>query len=445
MILGAIPGPMRRLHTRIRSSPLGYRLAHGAFWSVGGAVAGRVFGLVTFILVARLLGKEGFGQLGMVQATVLMFQVLAGFGMGVTATKHVAEFRHADPRRAGRIIVLTCAVTAAVSVLVAAASFFLAPLLAGETLKEPSLAPALRAGSFLLFFGAIGGVQTGILAGLEAFRALAGLTLLVGAAGLPLVVGGSHLGGPAGAVWGLAITTAAGCVANQVALRSAMAHAGIPVVVRGSMAECSALWRFGIPAMVGSLLAAPANWICAALLVNMGGGFAEMGVFSAADRWRMLIMFVPGHIGRVVLPMLSHVWAGADRGKYRKLLGVSLGVSVGLAAILAGAVALMPGFVMSWYGEGFSAGRSVLIVLAGVGVLMAAIHPLAQAVASMGKMWVRLGFDLIRTAVLIVAALALVPGYHALGLALANLAAFSVLLVCYAGYAYGRILRGPQA
>ena len=43
----------------------------------------------------------------MIQSTVGMFGVFAGFGLGLTATKHVAEFRQSDPDRAGRIIGLS--------------------------------------------------------------------------------------------------------------------------------------------------------------------------------------------------------------------------------------------------------------------------------------------------------------------------------------------------
>ena len=43
----------------------------------------------------------------MIQSTVGMFGVFAGFGLGLTATKHVAEFRQSDPERDGLIIGLS--------------------------------------------------------------------------------------------------------------------------------------------------------------------------------------------------------------------------------------------------------------------------------------------------------------------------------------------------
>jgi hypothetical protein len=62
----------------------------------------RLLALAAALLVARLLGKASYGELGIVQSTIVMFGTLAGFGMGTTAAKFVAEFRHSDPVRAGK-------------------------------------------------------------------------------------------------------------------------------------------------------------------------------------------------------------------------------------------------------------------------------------------------------------------------------------------------------
>ena len=77
---------------------------------MAGAVISRGLMLAATVLVARMLGKTVYGELGMIQSTVGMFGVFAGFGLGLTATKHVAEFRQSDPDRAGRIINLSCLV-----------------------------------------------------------------------------------------------------------------------------------------------------------------------------------------------------------------------------------------------------------------------------------------------------------------------------------------------
>ncbi|PYS80065.1 MAG: polysaccharide biosynthesis protein, partial [Acidobacteria bacterium] len=134
-----------------------------------GAVASRVLGLAASIFVARVLGKEGFGEVGIVQSTVGMFQVFASFGLGITATKYVAEFRSVDPEKAGRIISLSFTVALATGLLIMVPLIIFAPWLAQRTLAAPPLAGPLRIGSPILLLGALCGAQTGVLAGFEKF------------------------------------------------------------------------------------------------------------------------------------------------------------------------------------------------------------------------------------------------------------------------------------
>lgn len=158
---------------RIKASPLAYRLARGAFWSLIGAVLARGLGLISSIIVARMLGKSGFGELGIIQSTVGMFGTFAGFGLGITATKFIAEYRTTDPSKAGRIRGLSSAFAWLSSLLTSIILFFAAPWLAEHTLGAPHLASLLRISTIFLFITSINGAQTGALAGFEAFKTVA--------------------------------------------------------------------------------------------------------------------------------------------------------------------------------------------------------------------------------------------------------------------------------
>jgi hypothetical protein len=106
-LYGVCPRLLRPYWDRVEASDIGTRLSRGIFWSMAGSVISRGLMLCATVLVARMLGKTVYGELGMIQSTVGMFGVFAGFGLGLTATKHVAEFRQSDPERAGRIIGLS--------------------------------------------------------------------------------------------------------------------------------------------------------------------------------------------------------------------------------------------------------------------------------------------------------------------------------------------------
>jgi O-antigen/teichoic acid export membrane protein len=103
------------------------RFARGAFWSLLGMGIAQGLALVAAIITARLLGKVAFGEFGMVTGTVGAFGILAGLGLGLTATKYVAEHRSTDPVRAGRILGLSTQVAAVSGGTVALVLFLLAP------------------------------------------------------------------------------------------------------------------------------------------------------------------------------------------------------------------------------------------------------------------------------------------------------------------------------
>src|SRR5690242_18010761 len=98
------PPFLNGLKAKIEASPLAYRLARGAFWSLAGTVTSRFLGLAASICVARILGKVTMGELGIIQSTVGMFSAFAGLGLGLAATKHVAEFQAKDRLLAGEMI-----------------------------------------------------------------------------------------------------------------------------------------------------------------------------------------------------------------------------------------------------------------------------------------------------------------------------------------------------
>src|SRR6266550_2889202 len=70
--ISVVPSFLRPYLKRIETSPTASRLLRGAFWSLSGALISRVLGLISSFVVARILGKSGFGELGIIQSTVGM-------------------------------------------------------------------------------------------------------------------------------------------------------------------------------------------------------------------------------------------------------------------------------------------------------------------------------------------------------------------------------------
>ena len=149
------------------------------FWSFLGTALFQGLTLAANMLGARLLGKERYGEFGIILNTVGMFGMFAGAGLGMTATKYLAEFRDTDKPRAGRILGLCLKMTWCFGAVISLLLFFAAPYLAATTLNDPhlTLVTPLRFGIGILFFNALCGVQNSALSGLEAFTTLTRLNI----------------------------------------------------------------------------------------------------------------------------------------------------------------------------------------------------------------------------------------------------------------------------
>jgi O-antigen/teichoic acid export membrane protein len=402
------------------------RFTLGIVWSLAGAVISRGFLLAASVVCARFLGREGFGALGMIQSTAGMFGIFAGLGLGLTATKYVAEFRRQDPAKAGRILALSAFAALVFGGVITVLLILLAPFLAKNVLATPQLAAPLAIGSGLVFFGAMNGAQTGALAGFEAFKTIARVNILSGAASFPLIVLGVWRGGLQGAVWGSVAALAINWALNNRALRRECANANISYQFASCHRELGILHRFSLPAFLASIVVGPAIWACNALLVHQPQGYAELGIYTAADKWRLLILFVPTSVFAMVLPVLSNLYGEGNSVGFRKVFRANLQLNASLALLAALLIAAFAAPIMAIYGNSFRGGRLVLIVLAFSALPEALNAILGQPLIAAHLMWWRFAFDLLLAAVLVTLARVLIPKWGALGLAVSYGLAYAV-------------------
>lgn len=411
------PSVFKPTLARIEASEIGYRLAKGAFWSLFGAVVSRLLGLVSFVIVARVLGKAGYGQFGIIQSTVGMFGVFAGFGLGQTATKYVAELRDKDPVRAGRIMGMAGLVAIGTGLLMAGVLFSFAPWLASRTLADASLTPLLRVGALILVLEAMNGAQVGALSGFEAFKTIAKINAGVGLASFPMMVVGVYFGDLEGSVWALAVNRAFNWLLNHLALRREASRAGVPFSWRGSNEELGVLWRFSLPSMLAGVMVTPTLWICNTLLVNQPGGYEQMGILQASRLFQQALMFMGATLGAPMLPMLANIISsGGDNerfGRINMLLTWFLGAFPALLLISLPEVGQAV-FGKQFIGQDFT--NTYLLMLFSTSIIIYK-QGLARALSAHGLMWWGMCSNLFWAIIMIISTRFLIswgaPGYSA--------------------------------
>jgi O-antigen/teichoic acid export membrane protein len=410
------------------SSPsLGTRFVRGASWSLIGMGTAQGLAVVASIVTARLLGKVTFGEFGMVTGTVGAFGIVAGLGLGLTATKYIAEHRTTNPARAGRILGLSTQVAAISGGAVALALFVFAPWLAARTLNAAHLSTELRLGCVLLLLNALDGMQIGALAGLEAFKATARISMVRGVLTFPLLIAGVWFFGLIGAVAATVVIGALGWWLSQTALRREAAHAGIQISYCGTRSDLPILWHFSLPALLSAAMVVPVMWLATAVVANQPGGYGELGLFNAANQWRTALMFLPSVLLRVALPLMSSSIDVSRSNDFGKTLLLTQSLTVAIVLPAGALLMFLADWIMQLYGPEFAHAAPVLIgvicsiMISSIGIAAGA------AIEAKGKMWVGFALNLSWAVVLITAVWFSAPDWGARSLAFGSAIAYLVL------------------
>jgi len=395
------------------------RFAGNVSWTMAGLLATNVAGMTVGVVVARQLGKTGYGELGIVMSTYGLFSQLGNLGLHVATHKYVAEFRRADPARAGRVAGMALVATLGSYGALALVVLLGAPLLASY-IQAPGLVNELRGAALVLLFMGFDAVQNGILAGLEAFNRSARITMLRAILNVPVTILAARwfgVGGVVGALLLLGIMTVA---LNRRAVRQECLRAGIELDYRLRWPELKPFLMFAIPSFLAGCLVIPVTWLVNTLLVRQPGGYAEMGLFNAANQWRAVAIFVPSVFNSVFISVQASLHGSGDQAGFERSLRGNLKVQGGAAALVGVGLVFGAPLVMRLYGKAFDGGDTVLAWLALSWFFLTPCWLLWNAMMTTNQVWRGLGFNLFGAVLLLVLAYFLVGrGAHGLAMAFA--------------------------
>jgi O-antigen/teichoic acid export membrane protein len=386
-----LPTTIAKLVGRIRKryfqkGSLGNRFAGAVFWSFAGVSVSNAAGLVTSVALARIMGREGYGEVGVLLSTLSLLSQLGGLGLGVTAVKYAAQLRCTQPTTVGSLLgtLLTIGVISYAAAAAVIALF--APELAA-VVNRPSLCNPIRFSGLLLLIQGIDSIQVGILAGFEAFKRLARVTMLRVGLSLPLSIACAYLFGLYGLVGALIISGLFTLLLNRHAVDKALRENNVYLQYGIDLARLNTLWEFSLPAFISATLTVGSNWGLNAMIVNQKNGYLEMGIYNAAYQWRAFAILIPGVCNSVVLAIQANLHASNDQKNYYKSIVGNLVVQCLVAAVVVGILISLAPMIMKVYGGEYSQGSGLLIFLALGWFFLTPNWILWNAMISSGKVW----------------------------------------------------------
>jgi O-antigen/teichoic acid export membrane protein len=242
------------------------------------------------------------------------------------------------------------------------------------------------------------------------------------------MVAGAWWRGLEGAVLGQVISQTLNCALNFFCLRAEARRARVPLAYTGALSEMSVLLRFSLPVVLTGLFAGPVNWLCSSMLVNLPNGYEQLGIYNAANQWRIALAFLAGILAQVALPILASASKCGGCHERQRALRVILGVSVS-AVILPSVIliALAPGIVQL-YGKSFGISPGLFVLLIVAESLASIGSILYTCLLSLQRAWLGLVGNVMWIAVLLTTFRLLIT-YQAVGLAWAQVISYLVSLI----------------
>ncbi len=339
---------------------LQHRMAFGFVYNFIGSVFSQGSTLVANIIISRMLGKILFGEYSTVLVTLTAVANFSLLSMSSVVGKYSAEYREKDKDLAARAISLCSRISNAVGLIGLVLMAALAAPVAKYVLNDQGLATPILIGSLFVFAQNRALFLYSLMAGLEEYQQSALASMWAGIAYVVLIVVGAHYNQLLGAVSGLSAAAVVFWLCMVwVAMPALKAH-GLPKIKKFDAFEKEVLLHFALPAIASGLLLIPGFWWLAAYLYRLYGP-GPAAIFSACNSIRVLILFVPMVISVVGNSVLNNTLGTEHYHRARQLMTLAIAI---FTAVIVALVVVFASSILRIFGDQYSSGYAVLIVMA---------------------------------------------------------------------------------
>ncbi|MFQ2418870.1 oligosaccharide flippase family protein [Aeromonas caviae] len=358
-----------------------FLLIKGGSWSLICGALGKFAIAFAYVILARKLESESYGDFSIVQSNIVLFGTFAGLGLGTTAVKLISSSDIVAEKNSILLSILKLFAFSVitVSLLIIVFATQLSYIFYGNKdyvkLFYASV-PLLISSSFFSLISAVY-ISYGSYA-------LNGLNSIIQGFILLLIYYYFEQSDVLYAIYYLALSFFIPLIFFIFwMMRLNVFGNKISYSIKSVMRVC-------IPIALSTLLVVPTNWLITILLARYSPGQAvEVGLFNAASQWKNIILFVPMTLSPFMLSLLSkNIGEVAVSTKLTINVLIS-GISATLVFLL---IYLFSDDVALAYGESYQGVSSLIILYSAITILIVINNSFGQYLISTGKL--TLGFFL---------------------------------------------------
>lgn len=365
------------------------KLINDSFWSLFGNVINKGFAIVAGIIIARVLGKDIFGEYSIIKSTMTSAALFSNFGLVYTSTKFISESNKKSKKDLKLIISYSNKVVFILSSFTAILLFFSAEYVSNVVFNESSLKAPLQIFGLLIVANSLTALQIGVLSGLGKFKEMSRINTITGLVTFVLSVILVFLYGFYGALWALLIAQFVNWCLNYMLVNKSLPN-NISFTKK-SKTILKDLLKFSFPVAIQEAVYSVFSWTILYLILREAS-FGEVGLYRASLQLNAAILFIPGILRNVILSHLS----SADDKNHSKILKTVLKINFTATIIPAIVLFVGAGYVAKLYGETFVNLDDIIRIAVFITVFVSISNVYAQAYMSKGMNWTMLGFRIVR-------------------------------------------------
>lgn len=358
-----------------------------SFWSVLGAFFSKGLNFIIISLIAKQLGPSLFGEYNVVQTTLGLFGTVSGLGLGLAATKLIAEWKGKDSIKVGKLIGTFYGMSMLISWSISLAFFFLSNWVAEHFFNNVNLTIYFQITSVIVVLDSLNGVQNGILSGFESFKKITTTNIILGIFTSPFLLIGSFYYGLLGLTIALLLTRLFTVLAFRFILFSEYKKFNVISRVSFDKEIVKSILKISIPSFLSSMTTNPINWLSTSLFVQQPGGYSNLGLFNAANQLKTLVLFLPDSAGRVAMPMMASSYGHQDFVKFKKTVLLTLISNILFSILPAIVVFLASGYIQVLFGVQYEFSNTLIIIVLLIGILIAITNAVGYIFICSNLVW----------------------------------------------------------
>jgi len=364
------------IYNRLRKNAL-YK---DSFWAVFGNGIGNFLLLFSGIIIARMLGKDLYGEYGMVKTTMFTMATFSTLALGNSSTKFVAEYLQKDLSSVKSIIRTCIRIVLVFSMAMCVLLFVLSSVIA-DFVKEPQLALSFKFLGVIIVFRALNTLGAGILGGLKDFKQVGVNNIIAGSTMLVLCIPMTNFYSLNGAYISLLSSQVCLCILNMYFVYKLQK----PITDYSSEKYGKMLLAFTFPFALNELIYTFTAW-GNNLFITKYATLGDLGILTACMQWNSIVLFMPGLLANVILSYLS-TSATSDGHEHQFILKRMLVINLISTLIPLFIVMFFSKYITSYYGESFN-GMNVVLLVAILGTVFTCLSRVFDSnLMSEGRRW----------------------------------------------------------